>query len=441
MKIIFHFLITIALVSGIIAAGCYQFFVLSSGSQVKRSVDLLGYSNENSYGNFVQQIREKFTKSIGNDDYLDYSTRSLYTDAQIQRNSNELSNTLYGNPHSESRSSEAANELIEDLRISILEMFNTDLSEYTCVFTQSRLASLKLIPEAFPFTDKSSFLYSSSSDADIIGLSSFAAAKKSSIHSFNTNNTLQPLFSKFSRNSNNIVITPLVDRFDGHIFTEEEITEVLSAKSHGNYTVVLADATDYLQTNTLDLSAHQFDGLIFSIDGVVGFPSLGVVIIKNQLIRFMDKPYFGGGTLVYALTTQPFEKLRLKPAQRLEDGSLPFLTIAAAVDSIDILKTIGSARLEYVNRLSEKLYDTFSELKCVKILGNPSSSILSFEISSENGVVDYNQVVNDACDNGFVINSGCNKDGKCAAKVSIGWLSLESDITRFADWINQTYCE
>ena len=124
------------------------------------------------------------------------------------------------------------------------------------------------------------------------------------------------------------------------------------------------------------------------------------------------------------MTTQSFEKLRLKPSQRLEDGSLPFLPIISAADAIDFLKTLGSARLEYVNRLSEKLYGIFSEIKCVKIFGNKFSSVFSFEISSENGVVDMKEVVKNARNNDFVINDYCNKDENCIAKVSIGWLSL-----------------
>lgn len=439
MNALIHVFITFALISGIVAGGVYQFMMPHNDLSRKQSIQMLGYSNEITYDEFVNKTRQKFTTSIGNRKYLDYLNRALYTDAQILQHSDNLNSNLYGNPHSESKSSELANDLIEDLRISILEMFNTDLGEYTCIFTQSRIAALKLIPEAFPFNDKSSFMYSSTSDSDIIGLSSFAHNKKAKVTSFKPYEPLQVTFSKLSKNSNNMIIAPLVDKFDGRALEDEEIDELLSAKSQGNYTVVIADASQYLQTNTIDLSIKRFDAVAFSFDALVGFPTLGVVIIKNELIRFMEKPYFGGGTLVYALTTQPFEKLRLKPAQRLEDGSLPFLTIVAAQDATDIVKTLGNSRLEYVSRMGDLLNESLSSLECVDIIGSPSSNIAAFKINSSRQFSCF-----DAFENGFSVDCGClSAPGTCpdnAIKASVGWLTLERDITEFADWINQYYC-
>ena len=85
-------------------------------------------------------------------------------------------------------------------------IFDTNISEYTVVFTYSQFHSMKLLTESFPFTANSTFLYTSKSNSNILGLRSFAEKKKAKIQKVELDKEIcYDLFNEISLYQNKVL--------------------------------------------------------------------------------------------------------------------------------------------------------------------------------------------------------------------------------------------
>lgn len=409
-----------------------------------------------------------FPSNMKNLKYFNYFDRIPYTKMQIDDFKDELKRNLYGNPHSESSSSERANNVIENMRRDILKLFNTNISKYTVVYSHSPMQGLKLILEAFPFGKDSHFMYSTTTSEDFLGYRALAKEKGAKLNRIDVEKDVtEETFSDIEMYSNNIVFVPLVDMFSGVKLGDKQLENILKAQEFGNKTIVIADGTFY---KPIDLAKYPLDAVSFSLEKAVGFPPVTFVVIENSLIRMLERPYFGGGTLVYALTKYPFEKLRLRPSHRLEDGSLPFLSLVSAQQSLNLYKNIGPSLMEkHISRmaklfelkLSELTYSTGS--KMVSVYGKHDRVAVSFNIKDQRGgVISYIKTQAEFKKAGYVLGSGCHKTpGSCysylgisegasvddiknnkdigALQASFGVATTEADVTELVRFINKTY--
>lgn len=83
--------------------------------------------------------------------YLDHAGATLYAKSQLEAHLSNLSSNLYGNPHSQSPSSQLTTAAVDHARESVLRFFGTDLSHYDVVFTSGCTGALKLLAESFPW--------------------------------------------------------------------------------------------------------------------------------------------------------------------------------------------------------------------------------------------------------------------------------------------------
>ena len=87
--------------------------------------------------------------------YLDHAGTTLYAKSQLESYYKDLSNNLYGNPHSQNPSSKLTTETIEYVRDIVLAHFRTDSEHYDIIFTSSCTSSLHLLSDVFPWSGKS----------------------------------------------------------------------------------------------------------------------------------------------------------------------------------------------------------------------------------------------------------------------------------------------
>ena len=408
---------------------------------------------------------------IGDMTYLDYATKVVYPDSIINNLTLQLRTTLYGNTHSESPSSDRSTNAVENLRRAILKYLGTSLSHYQVVFTYSGGQALKTLAEAIPFNSSSTFLFSETSNNNILGLRYYASEKGANVKSFKFDD-LESQISSLSKDAFNLVCFPLVDQFDGSVLTVDQMKSIGSLRNDPK-TISLVDITHYLTFNRLNLSEVRFSCVAFDFDKFVGYPKLGVLLIENDLIFSLDKPYFGGGTLVYALPSKDVVKLRLRPSERFEDGSLPFLNIVAAANGLDFANSLNWYDVhQNVAKLSNRLLEIINGViysdgsKATIVYGvessSSTSSIISFNFIDKSGKVKpYEPYLQSALNHNIMISAGChNTPGTCykllginqndllenihnvkidsigSLRVSLGWASSQEDIDKFSEWIH-----
>jgi molybdenum cofactor sulfurtransferase len=314
------------------------------------------------YDEMISSHRRYNMKRYKGVTFLDYATSGICVDSQINNFTHLLRENLYGNTHSESPSSERSTNVVEDLRIGILKWLGTTPLQHTVIFTHSEGHALKTFVESFPFNESSRFVISSWSSNDVIGLAATAEGKKAKVSHFDPTDALDSVI--FSGDSDHLVVFPLVNAFDGSVLSDADISHLLSlnASSRGSV-ALLADASHHLQSGRLDLKATPFSAIAFSFEKLFGFPSIGALVVSNSLIPRLAKPYFGGGTLVYALPEQSVEKLRLRPAERFEDGSLPFLNLVAVESGFGLRRQLGEASIsEHVRAMTRTVVSRMKAL-------------------------------------------------------------------------------
>jgi molybdenum cofactor sulfurtransferase len=388
--------------------------------------------------------------------FLDWATSGLFVDSQIDHWTSLLTSGLYGNTHSESPSSAKSSEVVDDLRNDILKFLGTDPLKYSVVFAYSESQALKTFVEAFPFDSSSEFLVSSSSGSNILGLRAIARSKRANVSVFDLNKVGKS--SRFSVNSSNLIAFPLVDAFDGTVVTDEQIREILALNSG-----VVADASHYLAFRRINLSEWPLSAVAFGCDKVFGFPKLGVVVIHNDFIPKLRKPYFGGGTLIYALPDRNVERFRMRPSERFEDGSLPFLTLAAVQAGFALRSQLGDSNITmHIQNMTKLLVAMMRNLtnpdgsRAVTVYGSPTSMV-GFNFVNSHGVPkNYSVLLASALMHNITISGGCHSTpGTCyralgienpslatpnieavgALRISPGWATTERDILTAIEWM------
>ncbi len=111
--------------------------------------------------------------------YLDHAGTTFYSPSHLHAVFGELSNNLYGNPHSRSASSKLTSDLIDQIRAQVLRFFNASSQEYDIIFTSGTTGSLKLVAESFAFSssianhgpnNSGSFVYMKESHTSVVGM-------------------------------------------------------------------------------------------------------------------------------------------------------------------------------------------------------------------------------------------------------------------------------
>jgi molybdenum cofactor sulfurtransferase len=107
--------------------------------------------------------------------YLDYTGGGLYGASQLREHHRLLAEGVFGNPHSHNPTSLAATELVERAREAVFRFFRADPAEYDVIFTPNASGALKLVGEAYPFSEGARFLVSYDNHNSVNGIREFAA--------------------------------------------------------------------------------------------------------------------------------------------------------------------------------------------------------------------------------------------------------------------------
>lgn len=150
--------------------------------------------------------------------------------------------------------------------------------------------------------------------------------------------------------------------------------------------------------------------------------------VRTESVELMDKVFWGGGTVALATSSDNFHVLKCKPSDKLEDGTVAFLDIAALKHVFAFTDGLGGvpAIQAHVHALTRHLFRRLDGMRhangapLVQIFGkhrHPApeavqGGIVNFEVLDADGaVVSYRLIEKEAADAGFHIRTGGNFTG------------------------------
>ena len=273
----------------------------------------------------------------------------------------------YANPHSLSNISQNTGNQIEMIRKKILNYINADENIYTCVFTSGTTDSLKRIGEYFIWNNNTNYIYTIDNHTSVVGIREYALNKGSNVTviDFNDNEEINELNimmrQEYKINNNcdekiNLFSMPAESNFSGKYYKKDLINKI--KKKYGNC-LFLYDTAKYISSNNLDLSDNLIDFCTISFYKMFGYPTgLGALIIKKESIKYLNKYYFGGGTVNISSSEKDYMISKNKFHEWMEDGSPNYLGII----SLDNLLN-SKVNSKYIHKLTYHFYNSIRNAK------------------------------------------------------------------------------
>lgn len=307
----------------------------------------------------------------------------------------DLKTHLYGNTHSENPSSVLTERRVEEIRAHVLRFFNTTLAEYSVIFTSGATAALHLLGETFPWGNASRFAYLEQSHNSVLGVREFCLQKGGEFCALAEQDVEQGRCAACARKTEaddriaplhqhqhqqkeqndsgprpyNLFAFPAEDNFSGVKYPLDRWIERIQKSGElcgkkGDWRVLL-DAAALVPTNALDLGRFKPDFVSVSWYKVFGVPTgLGCLLVHKRSVDLLKKTYFGGGSVVVASPTKPITVYKMNPCERLEDGTLNFLSIAALLPGFRSMTELGMDRIQrHVWSLTRWAYEQLSGLR------------------------------------------------------------------------------
>jgi selenocysteine lyase/cysteine desulfurase len=236
--------------------------------------------------------------------YLDYTGGGLYAERQLRDYMELLNNQVFGNPHSTNPASQAMTVLVDRARRAVLDYFKASPEEYVAIFTPNATGALKLVGEAYPFTADGQYLLTFDNHNSVNGIREFAQTRGAKT----TYVPVEPpdlrvsevqLFSKLARGSqgqHNLFAFPAQSNVSG---VQHPLDWIAQAQALG--WDVLVDCAAFAPSNRLDLSRWHPDFVPLSFYKMFGFPTGGgCLLARKSALRKLRRPWFAGGTIVFA---------------------------------------------------------------------------------------------------------------------------------------------
>lgn len=111
--------------------------------------------------------------------------------------------------------------------------------------------------------------------------------------------------------TNSLFVYPAQCNFSGTKYPLSWISKVQRGALNGynklssKHWFCMVDAAAFMATNFLDLSVYKPDFLCVSFYKIFGYPTgLGALIVKNTSAHVLRKRYFGGGTVLMAMSVE-----------------------------------------------------------------------------------------------------------------------------------------
>ncbi|GAV64118.1 Aminotran_5 domain-containing protein/MOSC domain-containing protein/MOSC_N domain-containing protein [Cephalotus follicularis] len=423
----------------------------------------------------IDDIRATEFKRLQNGTvYLDHAGATLYSELQMEAVFKDLTTNIYGNPHSQSDSSLATHDFVREARQQVLDYCNASPKDYKCIFTSGATAALKFVGETFPWSHRSSFMYTMENHNSVLGIREYALSQgaaavaidinedihhaatcmKVSQHPIQRRNEAGVMEEEPIGNAYNLFAFPSECNFSGLRFNlglvkniKEDAERILQGSSYSKgHWMVLIDAAKGCATQPPNLSNYPADFVVISFYKLFGYPTgLGALVIRNDAAKLLKKTYFSGGTVAASIADIDFVKRREGIEEHFEDGTTAFLSIASILHGFKILHSLTvSAICRHTASLTVYVKKTLLALRHENGTGvctlygshtseascHESGPIIAFNLKRSDGSwFGYREVEKLASLSGLHLRTGCFcNPGACAKFLGLSHLDLLANI-------------
>ena len=296
--------------------------------------------------------------------YLDYAGSALYGDSQLRAHHEILRDGIFGNPHSDSAPSRASTEVMDNARRRLLRFLDVDESTHDVIFTANTSAAIKLVAEAYPFSKARGCFLAADNHNSVNGIREYARRVSAAVRYLPLDTDLrlldaELLLAEASLHGDGLVAFPAQSNFSG---VQHPLDLVTKARALGFD--VLLDIAAYVPSHALSLRRCPADFATLSFYKLFGYPTgLGALVARRDALSRLRRPWFAGGTVMYASVAADAHRLRARH-EGFEDGTPAFLSIAALDAGFDLLKEVGMPRLTaHVSQLALDFVDDLRALR------------------------------------------------------------------------------
>jgi selenocysteine lyase/cysteine desulfurase len=345
--------------------------------------------------------------------YLDYTGSALYAESQIRAHHELLAAGLFGNPHSEHRPSRASTNVIDAARATVLRFLDVDARTHDVIFTANTTAAIKLVAESYPFAPDAQCILSVDNHNSINGIREYARRAGAAVRYLPLDEELR-LRDPPLEPGRGLVAFPAQSNFSG---VRHPLSLVERAKSLG-YDVLL-DVAGFVPSHALSLRECPADFAALSFYKLFGYPTgLGALIARRDALSRLRRPWFAGGTVMYASVHADAHRLR-PHHDGFEDGTQNFLGIAALAAGFALLNDVGMPELSaHIARLTSLFLDELALLRhgngvpLVQLYGprtmQDRGGTIAFNVCDRRGApIPYSLVETRATEANLAVRGGC----------------------------------
>ncbi len=324
-------------------------------------------------------------------------------------------------------------EAVESTREKVLKLLGKSSAEYTVAFTLNTTYGLNLILQQL---SKGEFaqIVTSEIEHNSVFLSTITAAERlGKLRKVLPRKENGSLIYNLDDLRKSVVVVNSVSNIDGRVLRN---LRKLAQDVHGRSGILIIDAAQAMTGDLDDLRKTDFDALCFSGHKMYA-PSLGVIVIKNELLKSLQSSFVGGG-MVERLSKDSFVIPEENLACRLEPGLQDFAGIVGLGSAIDWLAGNSSNLRKLQHSLYEEVFDNLRKIPEVNLINTAPSSIISFYVEG----IDSHRLATFLSEQNIMVRSGyfcCHyylqnvKDYPPLLRVSIGYQTTKKDIEVFAD--------
>ena len=279
--------------------------------------------------------------------YADYTGSALYGATQIRAHHALMADGIFGNPHAESPSSRASSEIIDNVRDIVLRFFDVDASTHEVIFTTNATAAIKIVAEGYPFDARHRCVLSIDNHNSVNGIREYARRAGAAIRYVDCRRDAGGPAGE-DAGAPGLFAFPAQSNFSGALYP----LSLVDAAQRCGFDVLL-DVAAYVPSHRLSLRECRADYAVLSFYKLFGYPTgVGALIARREALAKLRRPWFAGGTVLYASVNGERHRLRASH-DAFEDGTPDFLGIAALPAGFALLNEIGMDRITtHVDRLT-----------------------------------------------------------------------------------------